>query len=313
MQNSDNRDIVVAALKHAAPYIRMFKRKIFVLKAGGEVFSNSESTRHLIGQIAILHQVGIGIVLVHGGGRQSTELAEALGIKSQFIQGRRVTDSRSLEISAMVLNGKINTDILAACREVDLPAVGISGVDAGLIRAHRRPPIKVEGHGDGPVDYGYVGDIESVDAEVLCAQIDNGFVPIISPLSADASGTLLNINADTVAAALASAIHAEKLILITGAPGILEDPQDPGSLVSYVDLAGLQNLRDEGCLGGGMLPKASAIEAAIKGGVHRVHVISYKLPDTLLLEVFTNEGTGTLVVENIDTLSAEEQGPAALT
>jgi acetylglutamate kinase len=313
MQNSDNRDIVVAALKHAAPYIRMFKRKIFVLKAGGEVFSNSESTRDLVEQIAILHQVGIRVVLVHGGGQQSTELAEALGMSSQFIQGRRVTDDRSLEVSAMVLNGKINTDILAACREVDLPAVGISGVDAGLIRAHRRPPIEVEGHEDGPVDYGYVGDIDSVDAEVLCAQIDNGFVPIISPLSADASGTLLNINADTVAAALASAIHAEKLILIMGAPGILEDPQDPGSLVSYVDLSGLQKLRDEGCLGEGMLPKASAIEAALKGGVHRVHVISFKLPDTLLLEVFTNEGTGTLVVENINTLSAEEQGPAART
>jgi acetylglutamate kinase len=309
MQNSENRDIVVAALKHAAPYIRMFKRKIFVLKAGGEVFSNSESTRELIEQIAILHQVGISVVLVHGGGQQSTKLAEALGIKSQFIQGRRVTNDQSLEISAMVLNGKINTDILAACRQLDLPAVGISGVDAGLIRAHRRPPVDVEGHGDGPVDYGFVGDVDSVDANVLCTQIDHGFVPIVSPLSADASGTLLNINADTVAAALASAVHAEKLILITGAPGILEDSRDPGSLVSYIDLKGLQNLRDKGCLGEGMLPKASAIEAAIKGGVPRVHVISFKLPDTLLLEVFTNEGTGTLVVENIDTLSAEEQGP----
>jgi acetylglutamate kinase len=313
MQISDNRDIVVAALKHAAPYIRMFKRKIFVLKAGGDVFANAESTRDLIEQIAILHQVGIGVVLVHGGGQQSTELAEALGINSQFIQGRRVTDDRSLEVSAMVLNGKINTDILAACRKVDLPAVGISGVDAGLISAHRRAPVEVEGHDDGPVDYGFVGDIDSVDANVLRAQIDSGFVPIISPLSADKSGTLLNINADTVAAALASAINAEKLILITGAPGILEDPRDPGSLVSYVDLPGLQKLRDKGSLNEGMLPKASAIEAAIKGGVRRVHVISFKLPDTLLLEVFTNEGTGTLVVDNINTLSAEEQGPAAQT
>ena len=313
MQISDNRDIVVAALKHAAPYIRMFKRKIFVLKAGGEVFASAESTRDLIQQIAILHQVGIGVVLVHGGGQQSTELAEALGINSQFIQGRRVTDDRSLEVSAMVLNGKINTDILAACREVDLPAVGISGVDAGLISAHRRAPVEVEGYDDGPVDYGFVGDIDSVDTNVLRAQIDSGFVPIISTLSADKSGTLLNINADTVAAALAAAINAEKLILITGAPGILEDPRDPGSLVSYVDLPGLQNLRDKGSLNEGMLPKASAIEAAIKGGVRRVHVISFKLPDTLLLEVFTNEGTGTLVVDNINTLSAEEQGPAAQT
>lgn len=311
MQNSENRDVVVAALKHAAPYIRMFKRKIFVLKAGGEVFADAESTRALMQQIAILHQVGIGVVLVHGGGQQSTELAESLGIKSQFVEGRRVTDERSLEVSAMVLNGKINTDILAACRALDIPAVGISGVDAGLIRAHRRPPIEVQGHEAGPVDYGFVGDIDAVDSDVLRAQIDGGLVPIISPLSADASGTLLNINADTVAAALASAVNAEKLILITGAPGILEDARDPGSLVSYIDLAGLQNLRDEGCLAAGMLPKASAIEAAIKGGVRRVHVISFKLPDTLLLEVFTNEGTGTLVVDNISTLSPEEQGLAA--
>ena len=313
MQNPENRDIVVAALKHAAPYIRMFKRKIFVLKAGGEVFANADSTRDLIRQIAILHQVGIGVVLVHGGGQQSTELAEALGIDSEFIAGRRVTNDRSLEVSAMVLNGRINTDILAACRKLDLPAVGISGIDAGLIKAHRRPPVEVEGYDDGPVDYGFVGDIDSIDATIVRTQIDSGMVPVISPLSADSTGTLLNINADTVAAALASAVGAEKLILITGAPGILEDATDPGSLVSYVDLSGLQALREGGALAAGMLPKATAIEAAIKGGVPRVHVISFKLPDTLLLEVFTNEGTGTLVVENINTLSAEEQGPTGQT
>jgi acetylglutamate kinase len=311
MQNSENRDIIVAALKHAAPDIRMFKRKIFVLKAGGEVFENSESTRHLIEQIAILHQVGIGVILVHGGGRQSTELAEELGINSQFVGGRRVTDERSLQVSAMILNGKINTEILAACREKDLPAIGISGVDAGLIDAHRRPPVKVEGHETGLVDYGFVGDIDSVDAAVLRTQIDSGLMPVVSPLSADASGTLLNINADTVAAAIASAVGAEKLILITGAPGILEDSQDPGTLVSYIDLSGLHNLRDGGSLAAGMLPKASAIESAIKGGVPRVHIISFKLPDTLLLEIFTNEGTGTLVVGNINTLSAEEQSPGS--
>jgi acetylglutamate kinase len=207
----------------------------------------------------------------------------------------------------MVLNGQINTHILAKCREAELPAVGISGVDAGLIRAHKRPPVTSDGPNSTAVDYGFVGDIESINVDVLLAQFENGLVPVISPLSADASGTLLNINADTVAAALAAALGAEKLILITGAPGILEDNQDNGSLVSYIDLAGLQRLRDSGALAGGMLPKATAIEAAINGNVRRVHVISYKLPDSLLLEIFTNEGTGTLVIDNIDTLSAEEQ------
>ena len=248
MQNSDNRDIVVAALKHAAPYIRMFKHKIFVIKAGGEIFTSPESTRALIEQITILHQVGIRVILVHGGGPQSTELAEALDVPTQFIEGRRVTDEHSLEIAAMVLNGQINTRIPAVCRDLGLPAVGISGVDAGLIRAKKRPPVDVKGHDAGPVDYGFVGDVISVDAGVLRTQLEGGFVPVISPLSADESGTLLNINADTVAAALAAALCAEKLILITGTPGILENRQDPTSIVSYIDLAGLQKLRDGGSL-----------------------------------------------------------------
>jgi acetylglutamate kinase len=309
MKKTENRNIVVAALKHAAPYVRMFKHKTFVLKAGGEIFASPEATRALVEQIAILHQVGIRVVLVHGGGQQSTKLAEALNLPTQFIEGRRVTDEHSLEVAAMVLNGQINTRILAACRDLGLPAVGMSGVDAGLIRARKRPPVNVKGHDDGPVDYGFVGDILSVEAEVVRTQLENGFVPVISPLSADESGTLLNINADTVAAALATALDAEKLILMTGEPGIMEDREDPNSVVSYVDLTGLQKLRDNGALADGMLPKAAAIEAAIKGAVPRVHVISYKLPDSLLLEVFTNEGTGTLVIENIDTLSAEEQEP----
>ncbi len=309
MQTPENRDIVVAALKHAAPYIRLYKRKVFVLKAGGELFIDTESTRALVEQIAILHQVGIRVVLVHGGGPQSTKLAKELGLSTQFVEGRRVTDKNALEVSAMVLNGQINTRILAACRDLDLPAVGISGVDAGLIRAHKRPPVKVAGHEDGTVDYGFVGDIDSVDADVLRTQLESGLVPVISPLSSDENGTLLNINADTVAAALAGALGAEKLILATGAPGILENRDDPQSLVSYVDLAGLQKLRENGSLAEGMLPKAAAIEAAIKGGVSRVHVISYQLPDSLLLEVFTNEGTGTLVVANVNTLSPAEQAP----
>jgi len=184
MQENENRDIIVAALKHAAPYIRMFKHKTFVIKAGGEIFATIESTRELVEQIAILHQVGIRIVLVHGGGPQSTELAENLGLTTQFIEGRRVTDERSLEVAAMVLNGQINTRILAACRDLDLPAVGISGVDAGLIKAHKRPPVNIEGHDAGPVDYGFVGDIDSVATGILRTQLDNGLVPVISPLSA---------------------------------------------------------------------------------------------------------------------------------
>jgi len=298
------RTIVVTALRHAVPYVRMYKRKVFVLKAGGDAFTTPESTRALMEQIGILHQVGIRVVVVHGGGPQATRLAERLGLKSRFVDGRRVTDKETLEIATMVMNGGINTEILAACRELGVPAIGISGVDGGLIRAKRRPPVEREG---GPVDYGFVGDIERVDPAVIAKLLEDDLVPIVSPISADDSGTLLNINADTVAAAIACALKAEKLILATGVAGILESLDDPGSLISYVDIAGLKRLKDEGKLKGGMLPKAAAIEKALAGGVPRVHVISYALPDSLLLEVFTNEGTGTMVVEDVEHLSPAEQ------
>ena len=303
----NERTIVVSALKHATPYMRMYKRKIFVLKAGGEAFSSADTTRNLMEQVGLLHQVGIRVVLVHGGGAQSTQMAEELGITAEFVDGRRVTDQSALEITAMVLNGQINTRILASCRDLGIPAVGISGVDAGLIKAHKRPPVARQGSSGETVDYGFVGDIESVDANVLIKQLDNDLVPIVSPLSADESGTLLNINADSVAAAVAVALSAEKLILATGTPGILESANEPASLISYVDLAGLSKLRNDNRLSDGMLPKAAAIELALLGGVPRVHVISHALPDSVLLEIFTNEGTGTLVVNDTQNLTPEEQ------
>lgn len=304
MNSSQDRAIVVSALKHAAPYIRLFKGKVFVLKVGGEVFVDASDTRALMEQVGILHQVGIRVVLVHGGGPQSTRLAADLGLETRIVDGRRVTDGPSLDVATMVLNGQINTRVLAACRDLEIPAVGISGVDAGLIRAHRRPPVEREG--DSPVDYGHVGDIDSVDADVLRKQLDNGLMPVVSPLSCDSSGNILNINADTVAAAIAAELGAEKLILATAAPGILEDANDPQSLISYVDRAALEKLGKDGKLADGMLPKAAAIDFALANGVGRVHVISYRAADSILLEVFTNEGKGTLVVNDITALTPAE-------
>lgn len=306
MTTKKDRAIVVSALKHAAPYIRLFKGKVFVIKAGGEIFADAAQTSALMEQVGILHQVGIRVVLIHGGGPQSTKLATALGLDTTFIDGRRVTDGASLDVATMVLNGQINTRVLAACRDLQIPAVGISGIDAGLIRAHRRPP--VERDGDSTIDYGFVGDIDSVEADILVKQLDNGLMPVVSPLSCDESGTILNINADTVAAAIAAELGAEKMILLTGAAGVLENINDPQSLISYIDRAALDKLRDDGKLADGMLPKAAAIDAALANGVSRVHVISYKVPDSLLLEVFTNEGTGTLVVNDTAALSPAEQG-----
>jgi len=303
-----DQTLAIRALKSAAPYIRMYKGKTFVVKAGGGVFAEPALTRSLVEQIGILHYFGVRVVLVHGGGPQLSELSAALGVPTQMVEGRRVTDARSIEVTAMVLNGLINTRVLAMCRDLNIDAVGISGVDAGLIRAHKRPPVRL-GSGSELVDFGFVGDIDAVDTTVLKKLLDNGLMPVVSPLSADEAGTLLNINADTVAAAIGAALGAEKLLLCTGAPGILGSRADPGSLISYTDLAGLKRLREEGRIAEGMLPKAKAIEDALRGGVRRVHVVSYRSPEGILGEVFTNEGTGTLIVADINALTPAEQQP----
>ncbi|HEY0767157.1 MAG TPA: acetylglutamate kinase [Steroidobacteraceae bacterium] len=308
MHRSD-QTLAVHALKSAAPYIRMYKGKTFVVKVGGGVFGDSQATRVLVEQIAILHYFGVRVVLVHGGGPQLTELSAALGVPTRMVDGRRVTDQKSIDVTAMVLNGLINTRVLGICRDLNIDAVGISGVDAGLVRAHKRPPVKLGADGE-LIDFGFVGDIDAVDTTVLRKLLDNGLMPVVSPLSADESGTLLNINADTVAAAIGAALQAEKLILCTGAPGILGSVDDPGSLVSYTDLRGLKRLRDDGHIADGMLPKVKAIEDAIRGGVRRVHVVSYQSPEGILAEVFTNEGTGTLIVADINALTPAEQQSA---
>jgi acetylglutamate kinase len=297
--------VAIRSLRSAAPYIRMYKGKTFVVKAGGGVFADAAAVRGLIEQIAILHYFGVRVVFVHGGGPQLTEITEALGVPTRMVQGRRVTDQKAIDATAMVLNGLINTKLLAHCREMNIDAIGISGVDAGLIRAHKRAPVKLDS--GEVVDYGFVGDIDSVDTNVINKLLDSGLMPIVSPLSADDAGTLLNINGDTVAAAIGAALNAEKLMLCTGAPGILANVDDPTSVISYTDLAGLKRLRDEKKIVDGMLPKAKAIEDAIRGGVRRVHVMSYKSGEGILAEVFTNEGAGTLIVADINALSPAEQ------
>jgi acetylglutamate kinase len=297
----------IRAMRNAAPYIRMYKGKVFVVKVGGGIFANEATTRSLVEQVAILHQVGIKVVLVHGGGPQVDDMQRSLGVEPRLVDGRRVTDEKTLEVTIMVLNGLLNTRLLTICRELGINAVGISGVDGGLVKARKRAPV---GRADGKtIDYGQVGDVESIAPDVLLKLLDAGYMPIVSPLSCDEHGHVLNINADTVAANIGAALDAEKLLLCTGAAGIFEDLSDPSTLVSYTDLAGLKRLEAAGSFADGMMPKATAIEAAIRGGVRRVHVISFKSVDALLAEVFTNEGLGTLIVSDVRALSAAEQQP----
>jgi acetylglutamate kinase len=299
--------VAIRAMRNAAPYIRMYKGKVFIVKVGGAIFGNLAATRSLMEQVAILHQVGIRVVLVHGGGPQLDEMQRSLGLEPKMVDGRRVTDEKTIDVTLMVLNGLLNTRLLGLCRELGIKAVGLSGVDGGLVRAHRRPPVTTAA--GAQVDYGQVGDIEGIDPDVLVKLLDAGYMPIVSPLSCDAQGAILNINADTVAANLGASLGAEKLLLCTGAAGIFEHLDDPSTLVSYTDLAGLKRLEAGGSFADGMMPKANAIEAAIRGGVRRVHVISFKSTDALLAEVFTNEGLGTLIVADIKALSAAEQQP----
>src|SRR5579864_1828536 len=185
--NRPDPSVAVRALKSAAPYIRMYKNKTFVIKAGGAVFSDEASTRGLIEQVAILHQVGIKTVLVHGGGPQLDTLQATLGLETKMVNGRRITDQKSIDVTAMALNGSINTRILAICRALDIEAIGLSGVDAGLIRARKRPPVAIAPGSSEMVDYGFVGDIEAVNSSVLVRLLDNGLMPVVSPLSADSS------------------------------------------------------------------------------------------------------------------------------
>ena len=300
-----NKSSIIAALKYAIPYIRLFKNKIFVIKASGSLFLDEKLIDKLIEQLSILQQLGIKIILIHGGGPQSSEMAASLGIKSKFIDGRRVTDSKMIDVTTMVLNGKINTKILAIARKYNMKATGMSGIDSGLISASRREA--TQDKNNKLIDYGFVGDIDSINPELIFKQLDDGFIPIISPLACDDSGIILNINADTVAASIAAEISAEKLIFISSAPGILEDSRDNSSLISYLDIEKLERLILQKQITDGMLPKSSAIKFAIEKGVRRAHVISYNTSDSLLIEMFTNDGTGTLVVSDIEMLSSLEQ------
>ena len=287
----------VAALRQALPYLKLFQGKTFVVKFGGEVFEEADNLRQLFEQIGVLHRVGIRVVVVHGGGPQTTSMAEKLGQQQTMGGGRRVTDGATLETSSMVLNGALNTRAVALFRELGIGAVGLSGVDADIVTATRRPPVEVDG---ATVDYGFVGDIDSIQPGLIHRLMESSMLPVISPLSADAEGNILNVNADVVAARVAEALGADKLIVMSSVPGLLEDVQDPGSLVSYTDVAGLNDYIERGVVKAGMLPKVASVLQALKGGVPRVHLISFRVQDSLLAEVFTNEGSGTMVVASVD-------------
>tara|TARA_Y100000768_G_scaffold150951_1_gene112887 strand:- start:335 stop:1273 length:939 start_codon:yes stop_codon:yes gene_type:complete len=295
----------ISALNNAAPYIKLYKDKIFIIKIGGELLRDISSARKLLKQIATIHQFGIKVILVHGGGPQLTEMIEKSGQVSEFNNGRRVTDQSTISLAVMVLNGEVNTKLLAISVELGIPAIGISGIDGGMIVTKKREKNKDET--GALIDYGYVGDISSVNMDILNTQLDAGYIPIISSLTANTDGVILNVNADTIAATIAYELNAEKLILMTSVPGILMDTNDKTSLISYINHDSLKKMKSNGKLTDGMLPKADAIGLALDNGVSRVHIISSNSEDSLLTEIFTNHGTGTLIVKDLTNLTTKEQ------
>jgi acetylglutamate kinase len=285
----------LAALRQSLPYINKFKNKTFVVKIGGEIADDEATLHAFCEEVALLAQVGIRVVMVHGGGKQATQLSKQLGIEPKMVEGRRVTDEKTLDVVMMVFAGKINTEILAAIREAGVEAVGISGVDGGIVNAVKRPPKKVVNEKTGVeeiVDYGHVGDIESIDPKLLTTLLNADFIPVMASLGGDDLGNILNINADTVASEIASALGAEKLILVTDVEGILRADK---TLISRVTPAEIAQLIKDGVIKGGMIPKAQSAVEALKDGVQSVHILSGKKPSSLLSEVFTEAGSGTMI------------------
>jgi acetylglutamate kinase len=288
----------IAGLKGALGYVRAYRGKTFVVKAGGEVLGDLRARDALAAQIGLLHSLGIRCVLVHGGGPQATALGRRLGIEPTIVAGRRVTDDAQLELAKMAFAGTVKLDLLAALRHCHVAAVGLTGVDADLLTASRRPqqPVRDDDGNLRLVDFGHVGDIERVDVSILLTLLGAGFVPVVSSLAGDADGNVYNVNADTVAEKIAIALKAAKLLVLTGAPGVLRDASDPTTVVSFADAADLDALVQSGAIFGGMRPKVEACMRAAEGGVERTHILDGRTPDALLLEVFTGAGCGTMIV-----------------
>ncbi|HZM97927.1 MAG TPA: acetylglutamate kinase [Pyrinomonadaceae bacterium] len=286
-------------LREALPYIQRFKGQTFVVKLSGKVTENRENLISLAEEMALLHQVGIRICVVHGGGKQLSELARQLGVEQTIIEGRRVTDDATLDMAKMIFAGKINTDILAALRNRGIEAVGLSGVDGNIVHAERRPPKEILNRETGvrdKVDFGHVGDVVQINARLLTVLLDHGYLPVISSLGADAEGMVFNINADTIAAEIAVQLRAEKLILLSDVDGIYLTAGNPSTKLSRLTATEAGELISSGAASGGMIPKLQSIVVLLERGVHSAHIISGTNRNALLSEIFTDKGTGTMIV-----------------
>jgi len=274
-------------LVEALPYIQKYNRKIIVVKYGGSAMTNVELQKKVIEDVVLLKLVGFKPIIVHGGGKEISRWVDKVGKTPEFVNGLRVTDAETMEIAEMVLN-KVNKSLVAMVQELGVKAVGVSGKDGGLLRVDKK-------YADGK-DIGFVGDIKQVNPKVIYDLLSNDFLPIVAPIGLDDEFNTYNINADDAACEIAKAVGAEKLAFLTDIEGLYRDINDKSSFISKITVSEAKALIASGTLGGGMLPKLTNCTTAMEAGVNRVHILDGRIPHCLLLEIFTREGIGTMIM-----------------
>ncbi len=283
-------------LIEALPYIQKFSGSTVVIKYGGHAMADRELKEKVMLDILLLHNVGIRPVIIHGGGPEINSMLKRVGKESVFVQGLRVTDKETMEIAAMVLVGKLNTEIVSMLNGFGGKAVGLNGQDARFLLADKKP-MKLENE-DGSlkeIDLGYVGQIRKVSPGIITSLLDQGYIPVISPIAGGEDGESYNVNADTAAGIIAGALQADKLLLLTDVKGVLKEVDNPGSLISVITREEVPSMMAEGILKGGMIPKVECAVEALEQGVGTVHIIDGRKPHAILLEVFTDGGIGTMI------------------
>ncbi|MZQ75560.1 MAG: acetylglutamate kinase [Peptoclostridium sp.] len=281
----------VKVLTEALPYIKKFQDKIFVIKYGGSIMSNEEAKDAFIKDVALLKLVGINIVLVHGGGPDISGMLKKLNIQTKFVKGLRVTDQQTVEVVEMVLSGKVNKELASRLSSHGIKAVGISGRDSNIVTAKK----KYLEDGDELIDIGFVGEVTSINKELLIDLIKADYLPVISPVGCDETGQIYNVNADYVAGAISSVLQAEKLILLTDVKGLFKDIQDESSFISEITVPGIVEYIRSGVIKGGMIPKMECCMQSIEEGTKNIHLVNGNVEHSLLLEIFTKAGIGTMV------------------
>lgn len=284
---SASRELRAATLVEALPYIRAFSGKTLVIKYGGNAMTDETLKSQVMQDVALLRYVGIKPIVVHGGGPEITALMERLGHQPSFVGGLRVTDEATMEIVEMALAGKTNKSIVALLQRHGARAVGLSGKDGNLLEARKLQSERG--------DLGFVGEVTSVNAELLNLLADNGYVPVVCSVAGSPEGVSYNVNADHAAGAVAAAVGAAKLLILTDVPGLFADPADPSTLIHEMDITGARRMLESGAADRGMIPKLEACITALSAGVERCHLIDGRLPHALLMEVFTDTGIGTMI------------------